>query len=73
MKAWRGEPTSTAADESTKSVRFQGEGKEAAAADGKPGPKKNFFANLDNTDFNVNCLPEPPTYTEGGQQPDASL
>jgi len=67
LKAWRGEPPSdAAASEEPKSVRFSGE-------EGKPGPKKNFFANLDNNDFNVNCLPEPPTFSEGGTLPDAQM
>ena len=47
-------------------MRFEdGDAKPAAG-----GPKKNFFANLDNNDFNVNCLPEPPTFTDGGIQSD---
>lgn len=66
LKAFRGEP-STAAEEQPKSVRFQGDAAE------KSGAKKNFFANLDNNDFQVNCLPEPPTFTDGGTKPDASI
>lgn len=45
-------------------MSFQGD-----SAAGQPAaPKKNFFANLDNSEFNLNCLPEPPTFSEGGIQ-----
>ncbi len=72
LKAFRGEPTTTTAgaDEKNKSVRFQGDAADKATAG---GAKKNFFANLDNNDFNVNCLPEPPTFQEGGTKPDQSI
>lgn len=63
LKAWRGEPTEE--EPKDKSVRFKG--------DDKAGGKKNFFANLDSGDFNVNCLPEPPTFAEGGNQPDSQM
>ena len=68
LKAFRGEPSAAAAEEpAAKSVRFQGD-----SAAGKPAAaKKNFFANLDNSEFNLNCLPEPPTFSEGGIQAEA--
>lgn len=48
-------------------MRFQGDN-----AAGQPAAaKKNFFANLDNSEFNLNCLPEPPTFSEGGIQADS--
>ena len=59
LKAWRGEPTGPS-EETTKSVRFQGEGGD------KAGAKKGFFAGIGGTEFNANCLPEPPTFTDGG-------
>ena len=68
LKAWRGEPTPSTTEDTQKSVRFQGDSTD------KPAPgKKNFFANLDNQEFNVNCLPEPPTFSEGGTKPDAQM
>ena len=71
LKAFRGEPTTQATtDQSEKSVKFQGD---AAANAGKPPAKKNFFANLNNDDFNVNCLPEPPTYAEGATNQPADM
>ena len=64
LKAWRGEPTA-AAEETTKSVRFKGENSgDQAAAPG--GAKKGFLAGLGNSEFETNCLPEPPTFADGG-------
>ena len=66
LKAWRGEvPSQVAASKEQKAVSFQGD------STGKNGAKKNFFANIDSNEFNVNCLPEPPTFAEGGTKPDA--
>ena len=72
LKAWRGEKPS--AEDTPKSVRFS-DNKEgaAAAAAGKPPANKNFFANLNNEEFNVNCLPEPPTYAATETQPDSQM
>lgn len=65
LKAWRGEPT--APEETTKSVKFEGEG-------GAAGAKKNFFANLGGAEFNAEKLQTGlPTFTDGGQQPDVGM
>jgi len=65
LKAWRGETTAPA-EEPQKSVRFEGD-------TDRPAAKKNFFANLDTKEFNVNCLPEPPTFADDGTKPDAQI
>ena len=66
LKAFRGEKSTPAADDAAKSVRFQDGDKDKPAAG-----KKGFFANLNTEDFDVNCLPEPPTFSEGGTKTDA--
>lgn len=59
LKAWRGEPAAT--EETTKSVKFEGEG-------GAAGAKKNFFANIGGNDFNAGTAATGiPTFTDGGQ------
>lgn len=68
MKAFRGEP-SAALEEPAKSVRFENDASKAPA-DSK---KNNFFANLGEKDMNVDCLPKPPTFNEGGTVPDNKL
>ena len=65
LKAFRGEKTDTA-EESSKSVRFQGENDQPAA-------KKFSLAGLGGNEINVNCLPEPPTFADGGTKPDAQM
>lgn len=85
LKAWRGEP-STAADDTPKSVRFQDGDAETGTGTGTntgtgtgtstettTSKKNNFFANIGAADLNVNCLPEPPTFNEGGTVPDQKL
>ena len=69
LKAWRGDP-SAPAEEKEKTVRFQGENSGDKAAG---GAKKGFLAGLGNSDFNANCLPEPPTFADGGIQSDAAM